>query len=142
MATLVYMALCRHAVIDRESNSASLFDLIEELSVPPELLERSLEEKVATGMSMDLLALISREWPTPAKPEGLTVELRLRFPSGEYESLSEAKPDLTTAPRSRVIFKLQALSLRGAGMYELELLTGDEVMGKAPLLVRAAPPAP
>ncbi len=138
MATLVYMALCQHAVIDRQSNLASLFDLIEEVQIEQALLDRSQNEKLAVGFNMDLMALISREWPQLTESEDLKVSLSLVFPSGEIERLTEAKPDLS-ARRSRVIFKLLALPLRGAGLYEFQLASGEQILGRIPLQVLAAP---
>ena len=141
MPALVHMVLCADAIVDSATNRVTLYGVLEEVQVPGEALEQSLHDKILASGPIAVYGLLSREWPTEEPQQPLAVQLRLRMPEADPLDLASIAFE-APLQRTRVIFRLEGLPLHGAGLYTFELLQGQDVIGRAPLRVRAADPIP
>ncbi len=129
MARHIWSILCTKAIVDRETNSISLFDSIESLEsnkeiVPPPESGDSLI--VVQNINMQLVTLWTRS--DYAKPETALSRLTLVGPNGKKLRQPDNIIDLTASTRNRVIFGFNGLAFLGFGVYEflIELQHGEK----------------
>jgi hypothetical protein len=136
----VWTVLCSHAVIDQDSNSVSLLDVVEQLEIG--------EEPTPEGgvlFSLDLMTLWARtDLDVPAWGHGRVTFLS---PSGELvRGPFSFDIDLSQHRRNRTKGRFQALPITGSGrhVFRVELQNENETewhqVANIPLEVYFTPP--
>ena len=115
----VWSVLCRSSAVDKDTNSLSLFDVAEELT----LLE-PIREKGIAPFPLQLVTLWSRR--NPAEPARAVARIRLVLPIGEQSGApSEYQVDLTTFKRLRHRFTTAMFPIVEAGVHEFVIEMQD-----------------
>jgi hypothetical protein len=133
-----FSLICNHAVIDENSKSISIFDVIEQINVFAEP-----DQTVQIPMHFEIFSLwIRSDLDTPAK--GVS-RVSLRDPKGISKKPIEINIELTKSTFFRSIIKFSGIELRGPGKYNfiIELKQKDEKwkkMASIPFLVIYEPP--
>jgi hypothetical protein len=129
--------------VDQQSNSLSVFNVIEEIAVPPEVPEPSAPDQiVAVGPTFSLINMWARS--EPEIPEERFVRVQVKVPDGRVAALTEFKLDLRGGQRSRTINTFKFLPFTGTGDYRfaIEVKSGEDTWQnvlEAILPVRRAP---
>ncbi|HTR18775.1 MAG TPA: hypothetical protein VMH91_02225 [Candidatus Paceibacterota bacterium] len=125
--------------IDRDKNSLSLFDILEEITIQ---LAGPVPEQFAFPVNMELISLWERE------QVGENVELKFKFllkdPNGKI--LSESEGVLKMEPqhkRSRFRAQFQGVPITGPGVYRFEIISlepekteGKDLLASVPLEIK------
>lgn len=115
MANHVWTVLCRRALIDQSSNSISLMDVVEGITITQ---TTGLIPKPSTGIDlsgMDLVTLWIRS--EIDKPEAAKVRVILQLPDGRKHIQPEQTIDLKKSPRNRHIVRTAGLPFTDEGRY-------------------------
>lgn len=108
----VWTVLCRDSIIDRDSNSVSLFNVLEQITIRGEM-DRG--EPAVAPIEMEVVSLWSRsDYDVPAKG---VQRLRLLSPSGETLASGEQEIDLSKHRRFRNRARFRGLPVQGTGRY-------------------------
>lgn len=121
MINHVWSVLCSGSVIDFETNSVSIHEVIEQIQINDEPQDGGV-----LPIPLEIISLWERTMlDTPA--EGYERVL-FETPSGKSKVASEAKIDLSVAKRHRQRVKFPGLMVSESGRYyfKVELRTGDE----------------
>ena len=119
MAKLIWSVLCSRHILDKESNSVSLLDVLEEATIAtPAPLPEPSKANPATlvGFQGTLLSLWERS--NPDSPETDHCRLILVGPNKQKLVQPEAEIGLVTHRRNRVALKIDMLPWMGFGRYE------------------------
>jgi hypothetical protein len=127
MARHVWTVLCRRAVVDRFSNAASAFDMLEEIVFEPQEA-LVLNDWMSIPIEATLISFIIRSDQSVAERPGLRVEVI--SPTGErYKSVGSVELDLVGSSRIRNLFTFPAVPFREFGIQKfiihLEETPGD-----------------
>lgn len=119
MANLIWALSCQRAIIDRETNSLSLIDHFEGLTLATLPARR---EDGALPLIPLRFAVVSY-WTRSADGIPETVELRIRLvdPSGASHAQGTTMVDLQSSHAARSVVTFPGLPISGAGNYTLEL---------------------
>jgi hypothetical protein len=112
--------------IDRESNSLSLFNVIEEITLPHDVPVPPEGQTIPIGPQMALIGLWSRS--DASVGEKAEARIEISFPDGRSAGNAIFDVDLTGEARTRGILKLPFLPFSGEGFYTFStaLKTGDD----------------
>ncbi len=119
----VWTVICRQSVIDRDSNSVSLFDVVEQITVHGELRG---EDPAVAPVEMEVVTLWSRsDYDVPAKG---AQRLTLFSPSGGVLAGGEQEVDLSQHRWFRNRARFRGLPVKGPGRYlfRVEQMEEDE----------------
>jgi hypothetical protein len=134
MPKLVFAALCQNYALDRETNVVSLFNLLEEVSLPSEAFSYS-ERHIVAG-EMHLYCLWSWQWPTEESAEPFEAHFRITTPAGyQGTRISATINSEKKTVRARTFIKIEGFVVDRPGMYEFQILRGEEIVGQVPLKV-------
>ena len=114
----VWSVLCQKSVIDKDSNSISLYDIIEQLNVTLTKNPKG-DAPLVLPIQFEIVSLWTRsEIDVPSKGEG-----RLIFtdPSDQVIRNSTLDIDLTSFIRTRTRQKISGLPLSKAGVYSFKI---------------------
>ena len=117
-----YALLCQKAIIDRDSNNVSIFNVIEEISIPQESLALSTDNPVPLGdlIGFELLTLWARSADDVAE-EG-SGRLQVFVPDQEEAFVTRTFPvDLSQFLRTRSRIAFPGLPAAGRGTYRFVL---------------------
>lgn len=141
MARHVWSVLCERALVDQDTQSVSMIDVIEEL-----LLEGELP---AGRVDVPLQASLVTYWTRSAQDAPEQGQSRLRVLSPMGEALASGKPSdvsLREQTRAQVVSRIDSMPLEGEGVYQLVIdLRGEQdtdwsEAGRVPLEVRVQKP--
>ncbi len=145
---VLYALLCQRAIIDRDSNNVSIFNVIEEMGIPPqEALTVSSNTPVQFGhlIGFELLAL----WARTAEdvPEEGTGRLQLFLPDRDEALITRTFPlDLSQFLRTRQPIAFPGLPEAVGGTYRFVLSVSSngewEWQFEVPLRVVVQPEEP
>jgi len=129
MARHIWSVLCKKAIVDRETNSITLFESIdslesnEKIAPPPESGDSLI---VVQNINPQLVTLWARSDFT--KPETAVSRLTVVGPNGKKLKQPGNTVELTTSTRNRVIVEFSGLPFLGFGIYEfiVELQRGEK----------------
>jgi hypothetical protein len=138
---VLWSILCQDAVIDRETNNVSLFNIVEEVSIPvepPTKTPTSVAPQRLTAADFALVTLWARS--DEKVGEQGRGRIRLVLPDTKEVAQSEFEVDLTTYLRSRFVMRFHGLPGGDQGTYrfiiESKDMAGDWVqMFELPLRV-------
>lgn len=105
-----WSVLCEHAIIDAETNNATLYNTIEEVTVL-----QALQPGARVGLSFEVVSLWVRS--DPQIPAVGHVRLIVVGPSGETKTAGEVVIDAASAERSRTKFIFGSFSPVASGRY-------------------------
>jgi hypothetical protein len=106
--------LCYRGVVDKYSNLLSLVDVTDELTLEP--LPEPLPENVGVPVNFHLVSMWVRS--DPKAPELLWSGLKIVTPDGgEFVTGDPLAISLVEHPRTRLIFRFQAIPFKGTGIY-------------------------
>ncbi len=147
MATLVWAILCESFAIDRFTNRASLFDLIETIDanfdgeVPP------VDPHGTIAVRMKLVAYWVRDDPEVA--ERFSLRYAMITPSGQtVEPNPHSEIDLAEFPRTRTFANINSIQWGGPGAYAFLLQCRDvgaeswKVAARVPFRINASTGTP
>lgn len=120
MPHLEWALLAQSFAIDRTTNALSVFNQIDEIGVPAEVVAPTDGKAVPLGPGFVVLALWSRSNAT--KRESTEVRVVVLSPASKELGASTAPLDLVEAPRGRTIVSVPVLPFVGAGLYEIRIL--------------------
>jgi len=122
MAEHVWSVLCSRSVIDKETHQASLFDVVESLTVT---LREPLpaKTKAVIPFRMNLVSFWTRS--EGGKQEKTTCRVKIIAPNGEILSDTETTIDLSVHSRFRSTLTLEAFPLSGPGIFRFTVLLKD-----------------
>ena len=120
---ITWAFLCRSSAIDIDTNSISLFNIIEDLSVssdPPAVVE---EENDPFPMALGSCELVVASARTDSGvPERSPIRVLLKFPTETPPALMlEAEINLESAQRNRFRLQLPGLPISGRGIYRFSI---------------------
>jgi hypothetical protein len=101
--------------VDRESNSLSLFNVIEEITLPADVPVPPEGQTIPIGPQMALVGLLSRSEPSTA--EKVEARVQISLPNGKNAANANFVVDLTEDARSRAILKIPFLPFSVEGFY-------------------------
>jgi hypothetical protein len=127
---VIWAVLCQNSVIDRDSNTISLFNVIEEIHVVPQPPQEPLMP-AAVGKGASIVFQLVTLWgrsnqDTPEQGRG---RLRLVLPDGESSITGEHEVNLTEFLRLRHIARITTMPIRNEGIYKF-VVEGKESNGK------------
>ena len=116
---VIWGILCQSSVIDRQTNNVSLFNVIEEISIPAQPPQMQPGQPWPTDVAplmFDLVILWMRsDEDTPERGRG---RVRLVVPNQKAPALGqEFEVDLTNYLRLRMVLKVPGLPAGDLGMY-------------------------
>ena len=129
---ITWAFLCRSSAIDIDTNSISLFNIIEDISVPSDPPVVDEEEEDSFPMALGSCELIVASARTDLSvPERSPVRVLLEFPTETPPAvLLEAEINLESAQRNRFRLQLPGLPISGRGTYrfviEVQQPDGEE----------------
>ena len=136
--------LCQGSAIDKYTNSLSIFEVIEGITVVLDAAdaERAARaDRIAVRLKGQLISLWGRS--NADEPETFWLTFSIVTPKGqEHASLNGLSGDLSQHPRTRLIIGIQELPFEGAGTYTFNLVVGEKegepgtVMASVPLEVK------
>lgn len=148
MARHVWSVLCSRTIIDKESNSLSLFHVIEQVRVMEDIasLEAKKQEHPDAGIMLeyDLVSFWVRS--DPEIPESVTCRVKIVTPSGKETATPNFLIALAgEAKRFRQKAHLVGFPYDGFGYYwfnvEYDAPDGPEVVARIPVeVIHAEPP--
>jgi len=112
---LIWAVLCRHAIVEQETNTLSLMDVIEQITI--EFNESPIPpptKPAALPIPLELISL----WQKGPDRGGGTFKVTLRTPQGSTSpghATGTIEPG--PAPRSRITTRIPNLPWRGEGEY-------------------------
>ena len=115
---VTWSIFCQSSAIDRDTNNLSLFNVIEELTVPvppPQLQTGQPLPEGLTVANLELVTLFTRS--DPQVPERGRGRVRLLLPEGREALNQEFEVDLTQYLRLRMRVKVPGFPTGDAGMY-------------------------
>lgn len=120
MARHLFTVLCRNAVVDRERNSLSIFDVVEELhaetSAPPPAPGKIM------GFPFEMVVVTVWVRDVEKKPEKARYRLRLFAPDGAVRIDAPPQPiNLEPSRLHRALARLEAFPYSGDGVYRFEI---------------------
>lgn len=114
MVEHIWSVLCSRAVIDRDTNNATLIDVVEQIVINGIPQEPGSPALILPAM-MNLVSLWRRE--DADRPVQALGRVRLRSPGGDVIKDFTFPIDLQKAPRSRINGKIAGLPVPMAGTY-------------------------
>ncbi len=117
--TNLWTILAQSSSIDRDNNTLSLFDILEEITFQ---IVGPTPEKTVLPLNLQLVSLWERE--NSGKPESLRIKFVLRDPANNV--LTENEGELRMEPhhkRSRFRAQFQGMPVTGPGRYRYEILS-------------------
>jgi hypothetical protein len=122
MAKLDLVLFVQSCAIDRDTNSLSLFNLVEGLSVPSQIPDPPKDQFHTVGPPLSIVVVCRRS--KPDVEESGTGRLRLFAPNRrEAVGGEDFKIDLTGTTRgSRAVLRLPFLPYTGEGTYRVDVL--------------------
>ena len=117
----VWAFVCRNSAIDQETNTISLFHILEDIQIPPSALQNVEDGSRPLVMgSFQVIVAVSRD--DLSVDEQNRARVRLYFPDeSPPETLAEFDIDLTTSERFRLRLEMSALPLGGVGLYRFDI---------------------
>jgi hypothetical protein len=117
----IWSVLCSRSIVDSETNTVSIHDVIEQIKINTEPVPDGF-----LPISLEVITLWGRA-KTDTPDEGVERVL-FETPSGKSIVVSEARIDLSAAQRHRQRVKFTGLRLGESGRYyfKVELKNGDE----------------
>ena len=111
--------LCQSSAIDIDTNTVSLFNIIEEISVSsdPPVVDEGEEDSLPMALGSCELVIASAR-TEPSVPERLPIRVLLEFPTERPPTpMIEAEVNLQSAQRNRFRLRLPGIPIGGHGMY-------------------------
>jgi len=140
MANHIWTLICARAVIDKESNALSLYDIMEEVTVharyagedPPDIAQRPIP------ITAVVVSLIERS--DPKKEESGKLSVSVLAPNGKELATGEVAYSMTGPHvRFRSITNLTGLPVSAGGRYRVEVFLekgrGREKVADVPLQI-------
>jgi hypothetical protein len=123
MAEHIWTVLCRRAVVDRFTNSASMFDALEELNfIPAEPLPDKWSQLPIEAV---LISFVIRS--NVAVPERVRLKIEVVGPNGDvHEKRITGEIDLTDHLRGRTLIQLGSLPFRAFGIHKFVVYLEQE----------------
>ena len=117
----LWSILCQNCLVDKITNTISLIEVVEDLSVGGQL--------PATGVGViPIRCSLVSSWerrPADQATRG-TAKFRAVRPTGESDVEQEYSIDLSSSARSRTIAKINGITFRELGMHIFEIYMKDE----------------
>ena len=115
--------LCRNSAIDVDSNGVSLFNIIEEISLPSDPPPSEDVDDNSLPMALGSCELVIASTRTNMDvPEQSIIRVLLNFPTDRPpEVMLEAPIDLSSAHRSRIRLGMPGLPISGVGTYRFAI---------------------
>ena len=142
MSRLVWAICCERPIVDAETNSLSLINIIEELSVPA--------PEAVLGERVHIISLWEKAADLEGREDAVRYRVTLTTPDGEVVGRSVVIDNAIppTHARLRSVLALEGIPLKGGGRYawrvEIEKDEQWEAISELPLIVKIselAPPA-
>lgn len=125
---VIWAVLCQNSVIDKATNTISLFNVVEEIQVAPQPPQEPLIPPAA-GRGASIVFQLVTLWGRSNEdaPEQGRGRLRLVLPDGESTITGEYEVDLAKFLRLRHITQIATLPIRNEGIYKfvVESKEGD-----------------
>lgn len=121
---VLWATICQSSSIDRETNNVSLFNILEQISVPepPAIGEETMSLSAASG-PFELFILASRTDEDIG--EHYQARVRLCFPSNGAEASFPIEFDMISVHRNRIRIGFPALPISGEGIYRFIIEAGE-----------------
>ena len=113
----LWAIVCEGSSVDRESNSVSLFNVLEQVQFPePPSVDATTDVRPAAPIAYRVVVLFCRSDPTIG--EKRAARIALRFPTGEEPVIfPQGVIDLEVAQRNRLVSRFPFLPIDGEGTY-------------------------
>ncbi len=121
MAKHMWAILCRSVSIDKDSNNISLFNVVEQLGLPPEILAKSEEKEQRILAAIELAFVVATSRSDPDEPESIAVRVTILAPDGSELGQSDFTSDLTAVVRNRAKLAIEGMPLKGVGTYQFRV---------------------
>jgi len=121
----IWSLLCSRSVTDKVSNNVSLFEVLEEIHLPPGVAEKK-------GGSTEVIVPMPADWVTlwarskKEKPETVLVKDTILSPSGKILGEREYSVNLQENGRSRAIRRIPLPPSDKSGVYRFRTQVKDE----------------
>lgn len=118
MAKHLWTVVCRKVVIDQSTNTASIFEVMEELGIFP-VPSADQVDKVMLPIDFASVSLWARD--DPSTGESQTQRIQVLGPSGRELASAEQSFDLDKFSRARNIANVPGLPYSGLGTYTVKV---------------------
>lgn len=142
MIRLDWAILAQGYAVDRASSALSIFNVIEEISIPAAVVDAAAAESVALGPPLSVIV----QWSGQAESETSEaphVRVRLQAPDGGVLAVVEIPRSTDRVRRYRTIATFGAFPFHGLGTYTFSVEVEREGrwrrVGQIPLDVRRIP---
>jgi hypothetical protein len=115
--------VCRRALIDRETNTVSLIEVIEGIQIKA-ALSKSPKDGDGIPGPLEVVSFWARS--DAAKPEETFLRVVLMTPKGKKMTGPTLKADLRTAKRARMMFRAPGFAYHGEGTYLFQIEEEDK----------------
>lgn len=110
--------LCESTSVDRQTNNASLFNIIDEVQFG---LNSPLPENKPTLVPFQAVLAVLTERSNMGEPETGIVKSTIHAPDGTRLGEMSITIDLSEHLRTRAVSKLQNFAITGEGIYEIRI---------------------
>jgi hypothetical protein len=126
---VIWAILCQSSAVDLDSNLVSLFNVVEELTLPAPPPQTPQGQQLPAGLTLAPLFQIVVLWTRsdPEVPEHSKGRLRILLPGGGEATAPEFEVDLTQNPRARHRINLASLPVsraEGIHRFVIDGMTG------------------
>lgn len=136
MAELRWAVLCRRGIIDKHTNTLSLIEVMDRLSIEDDLPD-PLPENVGITTDCHVVTMWSRS--KKERPEKFWQTITITPPTGDaYPTKVSIEGDLEKHPRTRLLAMIKAIRYGGPGTYTFNLYYSRSRTGKR-ILVGSIP---
>ena len=111
----IWTVICSQVVIDQDTNNISLFNILEEVGIPQEVVK----ENNIIPIVLEIVSLWVRS--DLAEPSKGSARISLIAPDGELLKTVESEVDLTDHERLRARGCFQGLPFKGEGVYDFKV---------------------
>lgn len=126
MAEHRWSILCHRGIVDKYTNLLSILEVTDEITLDP--VEGPLPENAALPVDLHLVSMWVRS--EPARPEKIWSAIKIIGPHGEeFAAGQPLEGDLERHPRTRLVFRLQAIPFYGAGTYWFDICAAPTLGG-------------
>jgi len=141
MPHLAWSLLAQSQAVDRETNAQSIFNIIEEVTIPADVKDPPSGEALSLGPSFACLQLWMRD--QPEKAETASARVAVIGPNSQRLGEISFSVDLSDHPRTRAVLNLPFFPYMGPGTYSFvtEIQTGTDAwspVSACPIVVKKA----
>jgi len=118
-----WTVFCRGVSVDKDSNTVSLFDVVEQFAVVPSMTSEAAKSLLDHGNFFGPVFALVSLWARDSfdSPESGRARISVISPNGQEQQVAEYEVNLRDFPRSRHIFRMVGFPCETAGQHWIDV---------------------